>query len=338
MPSDLRLLVLGGSSFVGRAAVEAGVDRGWHVTTFNRGRSGWSHPAAARLTGDRLVEADLQQLASGRWDVVVDTWAGAPRAAAASARLLSDRAGFYAYVSSGSVCAPPPPRGVTEAAPTVPASPDAEGGEYPECKRGAELAVEAAFGDRSLFARAGLILGPHEDVGRLPWWLGRLAAGGEVLAPGPPELPLQLIDARDLAGWILDAAAAGRSGAYNAVSAPGHTTMGALLDACRAVTGGAAELTWVDEGFVEGRGIEAWSELPIWLPERHPFRGLHEADSTRAHAAELTCRPVEETVRDTWAWLRSLGETPPPLRPDLPAPGLDPAKERAALAAWHARG
>jgi len=331
-----RLLVLGGTAFVGRALVEDGVRRGWEVTTFNRGRGAWSHPDAKRLVGDRLAASEVQRLADGTWDLVVDTWSGAPRAARDAARALTGRCDRYGYVSSGSVYVAPPPRGVTETAPTVVASPDAGDVEYPERKRGSELAIESAFGERALFARAGLILGPHEDVGRLPWWLRRLARGGEVLAPGPPDLPLQCIDARDLARWLLDALAEGRSGAYNAVSRSGHATMGGLLEACRSVTGAVAELVWVDPRFVEEAGIEAWSELPVWLPAHHPFRGIHEMDVEAARAAGLRCRPVEETVADTWAWLSDLdGE--PPLRTDLPPPGLDAAKERAALAAWHAR-
>jgi nucleoside-diphosphate-sugar epimerase len=332
----MRLLVLGGSSFVGRAVVEEGVRRGWAVTTFNRGRSPAVDANVERLLGDRLRPADLAPLGRRSWDYVVDTWSGAPRAARDSAAVLADRAGRYAYVSSGSVYAPPPPRGGNESAATVEASPDAEAVDYPAAKRGSELAIQAAFGDRALFARAGLILGPHEDVGRLPWWLLRLDRGGEVLAPGPADLALQYIDARDLARWLLDAAAHGLAGPFNCVSRSGHTTMGDLLGACREVTGADATLTWVDPAHVQGAGIEAWTDLPIWLPCDHEYRGLHEAGVERAHAAGLRCRPARETVQDTWAWLVAIGRQPP-LRDDLAAPGLDPERERAVLAAWHSR-
>jgi nucleoside-diphosphate-sugar epimerase len=332
----MRLLVLGGSSFVGRAVVEEGVRRGWAVTTFNRGRSPAVDANVERLVGDRLRPADLAPLGRRSWDHVVDTWSGPPRAARDSAAVLADRAGRYAYVSSCSVYASPPPRGGDESAATVDASPDAEAADYASAKRGSELAIEAAFGDRALFARAGLILGPHEDVGRLPWWLLRMDRGGEVLAPGPADLALQLIDARDLARWLLDAAADGLAGPFNAVSRPGHTTMGDLLGVCREVTGADATLTWLDPAHVQAAGIEAWTDLPIWLPSDHEYRGLHEAGVERAHAAGLWCRPVRETVEDTWAWLVAIGKRPP-LRDDLAAPGLDPERERAALAAWHAR-
>jgi nucleoside-diphosphate-sugar epimerase len=287
-----------------------------------------------RLIGDRLEPRDLRQLAGQRWDVAVDTWAGAPRAARDSAAILADRVDHFVYVSSVSVYAPPPPRGVIETAATVPASPDADdGGDYAERKRGAELAVQAAFGTRALLARAGLILGPYEDVGRLPWWLLRMDRGGEVLAPGPADMSIAYIDARDLATWMLDAAARALGGAYNVVSRSGHATMGTLLEACRQAAGPSAELTWVDPAIIERAGIAPWTELPIWLPPEHEYRGNHEADVERAHGAGLRCRPVEETARDTWDWLLTVGKQPP-LRPDLDPPGLDPVKERAVLDAW----
>jgi nucleoside-diphosphate-sugar epimerase len=344
------VLILGGSSFVGRALVEDALARGWRVTTFNRGRGRWADPRAERLTGDRLDAATLAPLGRRSWDLVVDTWAGAPRAARDSAAVLAGAAARYAYISSGSVYAPPPPIGADESAPTVEGDPGAAalpGGEpvpYPEAKRGAEVAITEAFGDRALLARAGLILGPHEDVGRLPWWLHRMARGGEVLAPGPPGLPLQYVDARDLARCDLDAAMAGESGPFNVVSRRGHATMNALLEACRAAvslrsdqppTAPPAHLKWVDADAILAAGIEPWTELPIWLPPDHEYAGLHAANVERAHAAGLRCRPVEETVADTWSWLSSL-DGPPPLRPDLPPPGLDAAREGAVLDAWAA--
>ncbi len=279
----------------------------------------------------------MDPLRSGEWDLVVDTWSGAPRAVRDSTTLLADCAGHYVYISSGSVYAPPPPLGVEESASTVQASPDAEGGDYAALKRGAELAVTQAFGDRALLARPGLILGPHENVGRLPWWLTRMSAGGEILAPGPPELRLQFIDARDLAAFVLDAALRGHSGPLNTVSRQGHATMRSLLEACRSVAGARdARLTWMDPQAVLAAGIEPWTELPVWLPPDSEFAGLHAANVERAHAAGLRCRPVEATVQDTWTWLSGL-DGRPPLHEGLDPPGLDPGRERAALDAWHAR-
>jgi 2'-hydroxyisoflavone reductase len=327
----MKLLVLGGSGFVGRAVVAEALGRGWTVTTFNRGRE--QIAGTEPLVGDRLRPADLSVLNGRRWDLVVDTWAGAPRAVAASAALLAEAVERYVYVSSESVYEHPPPLGADESAPTVSASPEAEGGEYAELKRGGELAAAAAFGERSLFARAATILGPHENIGRLPWWLLRMERGGEVLCPGPREQPIQYVDARDLARWLLDAAAGGASGPFNVACRRGHATMGDLLDACLDATGTNAELVWVPPEHIEASGIEGWSELPVWLAPGHEYAWMHDMSVERAHAAGLRCRPPADTVSDTWKWLESI-EKRPPLSENA-APGLDAAKERAALAAWH---
>jgi 2'-hydroxyisoflavone reductase len=331
------LLVLGGSEFAGRAIVEEALSRGWDVAAFNRGLSGSLDPRVTHLVGDRLDPATLAPLREREWALVVDTWSGAPAAVRDSATALADHATRYVYISSESVYAPPPPLGVDETSPTVEASPDLEGGEYPELKRGAELAVLGAFGGRAVIARAGLILGPRENVGRLPWWLTRLAAGGEVLAPGPPDLGLQYIDVRDLARFVLDMSLGGHSGPFNVVSRRGHATMRSLLEACLTVAGGdGAELVWVNPEFVLDAGIEPWTELPVWLPPDHEYAGMHAANVERAYAAGLRCRPVSETVADTWAWMTALGG-PPPLRGDLPRPGLDHARELEVLGAWQAQ-
>ncbi len=262
---------------------------------------------------------------------------GAPRVARAGAAILSARTARYVYISSGSVYAPPPPIGADESTPTVDASAAATSGDYPELKRGSELAILEAFGDRALLARAGTILGPYEDVGRLPWWCNRIAAGGQVLAPGPPELALQYVDARDLARFVLDAAPAGYSGPFNVVSRSGHATMATLLEACVAATGSDACLRWVAPEVILEAGIEPWRELPIWIPPDHEYAGMHGADVERAHAAGLRCRPLRETVTDTWAWLSTLSG-PAALTPELDAPGLDREREQALLARVTAAG
>jgi 2'-hydroxyisoflavone reductase len=332
----VNLLVLGGSRFVGRAVVDEGLRRGWTVTTFNRGGGPAEHQGVEWLLGDRLRAGDVAQLSARRWDCVVDTWAGPPRAVRDSAAVLADRAERYVYVSSESVYAHPPPLGGDESSPTVDAAADADEGDYPSLKRGSELAIEAAFGDRAVFARAGTILGPYEDVGRLTWWLLRMDRGGEVLAPSPTELALQYVDVRDLARWLLNAASSQLSGAFNIASRPGHTTTGALLEACRQAAGGRAALTWVDPDHVERSGIQPWSELPIWLPPDDEYRWMLNMNVERAHATGLRCRPLEDTVSDTWEWLLSIDKQPP-LRQGASPPGVDDAKERAALATWAAR-
>jgi 2'-hydroxyisoflavone reductase len=327
----MKLLILGGTEFVGRAVADDALARGWEVTVLHRGR----HEApvgAVDLRGDRTAPEGLAALAGGEWDVVLDTWAGAPTAVRDAAALLADRAGHYVYVSSRSVYGYPTPAVLTEEAPVVDSSPDAEDVPYAEAKRGGELAAVAAFGDRTLLARAGLILGPRENVGRLPWWLSRIAEGGPVLAPGPRELPLQYVDARDLAAWVLDAATRGLGGAYNVVSPSGHTTMGELLDICVRVTGSDAELRWTDPAPILAAGIEGWTELPIWIAPGEDHDTMHGGDVTKAIDAGLVCRPIGETVTDTWAWLQRIGGTAPQ-RPDRPPVGLAPQREAKLLAA-----
>ncbi|MCS0605136.1 NAD-dependent epimerase/dehydratase family protein [Streptomyces sp. LP11] len=329
----MRLLVLGGTEFAGRAVVAAARERGWEVTVFHRGR----HPAPAgvrSLHGDRTAPDGLAALAAsdGTWDAVVDTWSGAPRTVLDAARLLRDRARRYVYVSSRSVYTWPWP--ATGAGSLVEgAAADAGASDYARDKRGGELAALEAFGAAdSLLVRAGLILGPYENVGRLPWWLGRIARGGPVLAPGPRTLPVQFIDVRDLAGWITGAVARELSGPYDLAAPPGHSTMGELLAACVRVTGSAAELRWTDPEVILGAGIEPWTQLPVWLPpESEGYAGVHRADVSPALATGLACRPVGETVADTWRWLTDLGGTAPQ-RPDRTPPGLDPEVEAKVLA------
>ncbi|PZF90604.1 NAD-dependent epimerase/dehydratase family protein [Micromonospora deserti] len=330
----MRLLVLGGTGFVGGATVAEAVRRGWSVTVFNRGLHGATPPGVHRLRGDRTVPGGLAALAGGEWDVVVDTWDGAPRAAGDAARALVAAVGHYVYVSSGSVYAEPVEPGSAEDAPVVDAAPDAADGDYPRNKAGAERAVRQVFGERALIARAGLILGPGEDIGRLPWWLTRIARGGEVLAPGPADLPLQYVDVRDLAAWLLDAGARRLGGTVNVVGRTGHATMGELLHACVAATDADARLRWTDPEPILAAGVVPWNDLPIWVPAGHEYRWLQERDVSRAYAAGLTCRPVAETVTDTWAWLRVVGTVPPRAgRPQRAPVGLDPAREAALLAA-----
>lgn len=328
----MRLLMLGGTGFLGSATVAQALRRGWSVTVFARGVRG-SVPAGARFVpGDRDRAGALAALAGGEWDLAVDTWRGPPRVVRDAARALVGSVSSYVYVSSRSVYREPVPLGADEGAPVVQAAPDACGGTYAQCKAGAERAVREAFGDRALIARAGLILGPGEDIGRLPWWLRRVQRGGQVLAPGPADLPLQYIDARDLASWLLDRGRDGVGGTFNVVSRPGHTTIGELLAACVAATGSTASLRWTDPGPILAAGVEPWNELPIWIPRGHEYRWLHEADVSRAYAAGLSCRPVAETVADTWQWLSTSPGLPqrddPAGRPLL---GLDPAREAALL-------
>ncbi len=332
------LLVLGGSAFVGHAVVAEGLERGYDVTTFNRGLLEPEPPAGVTaLHGDRLDPATLEPLREGSWDVVVDTWSRAPAAVRDAATRLAGNAGHYVYISSGSVYPEPLPVGLDENFTIVDGdADDTESGDYARAKRGGELAAIQAFGDHALLARCGLIVGPREDIGRLPYWLSRLARGGDVLAPGRPERPLQFIDARDLARFVLDASAAGLGGPFNLVSRRGHATTAQLLEACQEVTASArsgdARLCWTSAEVIEDCEIEPWTELPLWLPEGTDDEGILGMSVERAVAFGLHCRPVGETVADTWAWMAGF-DGPPPIRDGILAPGVPPEKERAALEA-----
>jgi nucleoside-diphosphate-sugar epimerase len=332
----MRLLVMGGTHHVGRAVVETALSRGDTVTTLNRGVSRPPEPGVEALTADRTDPESVRTAIGDRtWDAVIDTWALAPRVVRDTARLLADRVGHYGYVSSYAAHTFPWPPGLNEASPLVqgadPASTDDE--DYPAAKRGGELAVLESFGDRALLARAGMILGPYDTLHRVTWWLRRLARGGRVLAPGPIDFPLQYIDGRDLAAWMLSAADRGLGGDFIVTGPPASTTIGDLLRIAREVTGSDAELVWAAPELLERE--ELW--LGIELGMRGPgmrFEEMH-ADPAKALAAGLTCRPVRETVADSWDWYLAEGDGQTgglaDRRPDQEA-FIDPDKERALLA------
>ena len=326
------ILVLGGTHHVGRSVVEVALVQGHSVTTLTRGVSGRPAAAADALYADRLDRAAVEEALQARqWDAVIDTWMGAPRAVHETAEMLADRAGLYCYVSSRSVYRWPIPVGLDESAPVVDGDlASVDNSDYARCKRGGELAAVRAFGERSLVARAGLILGPYERVGRLPWWLRRIERAGPVLCPGPPSRPLQYIDGRDLAEWILIMAERGVGGTFNAVSVAGHTNMGELLETAVAVTGSSAELVWVAPSIIEEAGIAAWTELPIWVPPDGELAGLHAGDVSAAHAHGLRCRPVADTIIDTWSWLQAEGD---PAALSNGTIGLPREREASVLAA-----
>jgi 2'-hydroxyisoflavone reductase len=337
------VLVIGGSVFLGRAVVDEARARGASVTVFNRGRSGGQPDGVTQLVGDRTVPEDVAQLSGRSFDVVVDTCGYVPAEVRLTADALAPTAGHYAFVSS--INAYP---GWPEAADYraggafADGDPDAtradrpahlaEGQDYGWLKVGCELAVQRAFGaDRSSVLRGGCIVGPHDSVvGRLPWWIDRIARGGEVLVPGRPDAPVALIDARDLARFALDAV----PGVFETAGPTGRDTRADLVAAGRAATGSDARPTYVDdEPWLERQGVEAWTEVPLWGPaDSMPSTFVHH--NAAAEAAGLRWRPLHETVADTWAWMRGLDAG---WAPAVRTPGLDPERERELLDAWHGR-
>ena len=332
----MKLLILGGTHFAGRAIVEAALADGIDVTTLNRGLTPLqpdSLPQAGvrTLIADRTDRAALRAaLGDEEWDAVIDTWSFAPSVVAMSCDLLKGRTGHFGYVSTVSVYADPIPANGDETSPTVDADPDddqgwTDGPGYQRAKRGAELAVLRAFGDEALLARPGLILGPYENVGRLPAWLRRIERGGQVLAPDGPDNPVQYVDVRDMARWLLDMAKRRAGGAFNVVNTAGESTIGDFLGTAVAVTGSDAELVWVPEELILEADIAPWTELPLWVPREW----YEPVDVSAALAAGLTNRTAAETAADTWAWLQAEGD--PPRRPDRPGHGLPIEKEQAVL-------
>ncbi len=324
----VRLLVLGGTAFLGRHVTTAALDRGHEVATFTRGVSGEPPDGVRALHGDR-DDPDALPRALGDWEpeLVVDTSCQTRAAADNAAAVLGGVRG-YAFVSSLNAYRGWPPGPVRgEDGPVW----DTDDDEYGPIKASAERVLGAALPGRFLTARAGLIVGPHDNVRRLPWWLGRIARGGRVVVPDALDQPIALVDVRDLAGWLVEVAERGETGPVNATGPAGTTTLGGLLETCREVTGSDAELVPVPEEDLLAAGVEPWLHLPLWLP-RETAATAWDVDTTRARALGLPGRPVRETVADTWAWLRG-DPVRLPTPHGLPEPGLPADLEAALLAA-----
>jgi nucleoside-diphosphate-sugar epimerase len=221
----------------------------------------------------------------------------------ASSRLLAEAVGHYVFVSSINVYPAWPEAAVDEDSPVWESAADDYGPKKAACERAAEEAMPG----RVACVRAGLIAGPHDGVFRVPWWVRRIAAGGEVPAPGDPARAVQIVDARDLAAWMLDLAERRVAGAFNGTAPIGQATMGELLEAAVAATGSGARLRWVSDEDLQAAGVEPWDELPLWTPQA-TAPGTWRVGTERAAAAGLRCRPVADTVADVWAWLRGGGE------------------------------
>jgi nucleoside-diphosphate-sugar epimerase len=322
----VKLLVLGGTKFLGRATVEAALGRGHEVTLFNRGETNPElFPEAEKLRGDR--QSDLSALAGRSWDAVLDPSAYVPQDVRASAHELAESADYYVFISSVSVYA-------DLSGPVEEDSPLAELEEgqpgdrlledfsnYGPLKTLCERAV-SDFPGPSALVRPGLIVGPHDPTGRFTYWPHRVARGGDVLAPGPPESTVQFIDARDLGTWLVDLCERKVAGAFNAVH-PGFSWE-TLLETCRDVSGSDARFVWVDPEFLLEHEVGQWMELPMWLHGED--EGIHATDVSRAIAAGLAFQPLEATVRGTLEHAETTEQA-----------GLKPEREAELLEAWKAR-
>lgn len=330
----MKLLVLGGTVFLGRHIARMALDRGHQVTLFNRGQTNPGlFPTAEEIHGDRANGLDA--LDGRSWDAVIDTSGYVPRIVRMSAEALSERCAHYTFISSISVYRSLARPGATEDEPAGtlddPSVEDVTGESYGPLKALCEDAVRSAFPGDSLIVRPGLIVGPDDPTDRFTYWTVRVARGGEVLAPVGPEVPVQVIDVRDLASWTLDLAERRVTGTFHATGLPGSVTLGALLEASRAASGSNGRITWVDEPFLLERKVQPWSDLPLWVGSAPEIAGFSAVDVSRAVRAGLRFRPIEETVGDTLAWHAQRGSEAP-LRA-----GLAMAREQQLLAEWHAR-
>ncbi len=290
----MRLLVIGGTRFLGRALTEDALSRGHEVTLFNRGQTNPElFPEAERITGDR--DGSLDALAGRSWDAVIDTCGYFPRIVHASAEALADSVGTYVFISTISVYADLS-KPVDESSPldTIEDETVEEFGpefrNYGPLKALCERAVQDVYGGRALIVRPGFIVGPHDPTDRFTYWPVRVARGGTMLAPGPPDRPLQFIDVRDLAGWILDMVEAGRTGVFNATNE--GVPLGEVL--------AGADVVWVEDATLVEHEV-AEEDLPLWSSEA-AFAALHQADVAAAIAAGLSFRAHQETSRDTLEW------------------------------------
>ncbi|HMJ00851.1 MAG TPA: SDR family oxidoreductase [Gaiellaceae bacterium] len=324
----MKLLVLGGTKFLGRAAVEAALGRGHEVTLFNRGETNPElFPGAEKLHGDR--GHDLSALAGRTWDAVLDPSGYVPAVVRSSAEALADSVDQYLFISSISVYDDfSEPRREDSPLEELPDDKPVDRlledySNYGALKALCERAVAEPIPDRHALVRPGLIVGPHDPTGRFTYWPHRIASGGEVLVPGPPERAVQFIDVRDLAGWLIDLCERKTGGTFNATNE--GVSWQALVESCRDVAGSDAAFTYVDGDFLLEQEVGEWMELPLWLQDPEAV-GMHRTDVSRAVGAGLTFRPLADTVRATL----DVAET-------TDTAGMAPEREAEILAAWKAR-
>lgn len=323
----MKLLVLGGTRFLGRHLVAAAIDAGHEVTVFARGvtPSPWTSSQVTHVAGDRDPRKGrgLAALEGGSWDAAIDLSGYVPRCVEASAALLEAKVAHYTFVSSMSVYADSSRPDLDEATPVaVLSDPETEDimAHYGALKASCEDAVRAALGERALIIRPGLIVGPHDPTDRFGYWVARFLLPehlgdrpDEAVVPAPPGRPVQFIDARDLASWMLDAAVERIDGTFNAASPPRMWTMGMLVDVLVAREGSAGKRVaprWVEEAKLAEHGVTPWTELPLWIPATDAESGgFMEFSSAQAFARGLRVRPLSRTVDDTAAWLAMRDES-----------------------------
>jgi len=328
----MKVLVLGGTVFLGRAFTDAALASGLEVVHFNRGQSAPIDTRVRRIAGDRNDEEALRKAArEGPWDAVIDTSGYLPQVLRKSAAAMRDSTDRYLFVSSISAYAD---GGFDEASPLQPVPdplPDAmTPDKYGALKAGCEAVAREVFADRAIVVRPGLIVGPWDATDRFTWWPHRVASGGAVAAPGRPSRTVQFIDVRDLARWMAGLATKRATGTFNAVGPQRPIAMSALLDACRDVARNDARFEWIDEAFLAESAILPWKEMPLWIPESHAA-GFMNVPIARATATGLAFRELRATIADTLDWSRRRGAD------HAWKAGLPVEREAALLRDWSAR-
>lgn len=326
----MKLLILGGTVFVGRHIVRAAQERGHDVVLFNRGKSNPDlFPGIEQLRGDR--DGDLSALDGGKWDAVVDTSGYVPRVVRASAERLAGAVEHYTFISTLSVYPDLSVEGLDESAPVAtiddPTVEEVTGESYGPLKALCEEVVQDVYGDGGLVIRPGVIVGPHDPTDRFTYWPVRVDRGGDVLAPGPRERRIQFIDARDLATWTVHMVEQRKAGVYNATGPEGGLAMDRMLSTCRRVAESDARFAWVDEAFLMEHGVQPWVELPLWLAGEEAA-GFGSVNVEKAVADGLRFRPLEETAADTLRWASER-----PADHEWRA-GLSAEREEELLQAW----
>ena len=333
----MKLLIIGGTAFVGRGIVEYALARGHEVTLFTRGKTRPdSFPEAEHLTGDR--DGNLTALEGRTWDAVIDTCGYVPRIVEQSASLLQNAAQHYTFISTISVYADLESPNINEASPLAQledkTTEEITGETYGGLKVLCDDVVRQYFPAKHLVVRPGLIVGPNDHTHRFAYWLLRTAEGGEMLAPGNPDQPMQIIDARDLGEWIIRMVEAQQTGTYNATGPAAPLPLKTILATAQEIAQSDTTFTWVADDFLLANGVQPWMSLPLWVPA--DAIGIHQVDVSKAKSAGLTFRPIAETIRDSYTWLEAEAAKPDS-RPQVAHGSLPREKEAEILQAWHNR-
>jgi 2'-hydroxyisoflavone reductase len=306
----MKILILGGTKFLGRYLVDSALARGHEVTLFNRGKTNPNlFPQIETIIGDR--EHEIAKLSGRVWDAVIDVAGYLPRIVRLSAEGLEANVSRYVYISSISAYDDSIFRkiGIDESDPVGKLQDESveeiTGETYGPLKALCEKTVQQIYGERALIVRPGLIVGPHDPTDRFTYWPLRVARGGEVLAPEKPEVPVQIIDVRDLSDFIIKLVEAHASGIYNATGPAYELTLGAMLETCKRVSGSDARFKWASVEFLKQNNVAEWSDMPVWVPDNEENAGFSRVGISNAVQAGLKFRPLEETVHDTLEWAKT---------------------------------